>query len=698
MVPGQLLLYFSIFLSLVYKSSSVCNKIPDGVVKLKNRNVAGKYFIEIAGNPKNYTPLQRYNVSLKSGYPQKAFINFMITLEPDDPESEDHALGHLGFEYDTEMLARFSHSCPNTIVETSTIHKKEIRVHWIAPPSGSGCVNIKATVVESKENWFSEDESLTKKLCEETLEDENVQPIINTKCCACDEAKYELAFEGKWTRNTHPRHFPIDQWNTKFSDVIGASHQLYHAFWKYEATATDGLKELAQTGEIKTLESELKNDSGHIRTIIKARGLQYPNITKSTYAVFRVDKKNHLVSLVTKIIPSPDWIVGVANLELCTENCTWKETVSLNLYPWDVGIDNGLDYESSEPTQDWQPVRRITPNNPNDPKSPFFSEEGEEMKPIAKLRVTRQRLYSKVCENETEVESDCSRTDWLNWTPCSNSCGTGLKVRQRAHMNEEQATQCGLNFVEHKICFVDCPADDNESSNENDNSTKNSVCKEGDKNCEEDPNCPDTFWGPWGPCNATCGKGTKRRLRISKQEIEDGCDTSQEVDCDAANECNSESESTSEPSNQMFAGLGPSSIILSQGPVGEVINCKVSRWSSWSECILQQGVCGRGSRYKFREIKVHPANGGNRCPKNLSKVQDCEIRCPSSVESQECVMSEWSSWTPCTTNCGDSAVQIRTRQIVTQPPGVKSCPPRKERKQCHLPLACTKDGQPILNG
>lgn len=86
-----------------------------------------------------------------------------------------------------------------------------------------------------------------------------------------------------------------------------------------------------------------------MRTIIKARGLQYPNITQSSYAVFRVDSKNHRVSLVAKIVPSPDWIVGISNFELCEMNGSWVETYTYNLYPYDVGVDDGMDYLVSFP-------------------------------------------------------------------------------------------------------------------------------------------------------------------------------------------------------------------------------------------------------------------------------------------------------------------------------------------------------------
>jgi hypothetical protein len=41
--------------------------------------------------------------------------------------------------------------------------------------------------------------------------------------------------------------------------------------------------------------------SAHIRTIIKARGISFPNITSKTFAVFKVDQQHHLISLVSMI-------------------------------------------------------------------------------------------------------------------------------------------------------------------------------------------------------------------------------------------------------------------------------------------------------------------------------------------------------------------------------------------------------------
>jgi hypothetical protein len=50
------------------------------------------------------------------------------------------------------------------------------------------------------------------------------------------------------------------------------------------------------------------------------------------------------------------------------------------------------------PTKPRETIRNITSSYPNDSKSPFF---GVEMKPLARLYLTRQRLYEKSCSDDT---------------------------------------------------------------------------------------------------------------------------------------------------------------------------------------------------------------------------------------------------------------------------------------------------------
>ena len=68
--------------------------------------------------------------------------------------------------------------------------------------------------------------------------------------------------------------------------------------------------------------------------------------------------RHHLVSVVSMLGPSPDWIVGVSALEMCLTNCTWLDHKELYLYPWDAGVDDGVSYESpDQPSQPSQPIK-----------------------------------------------------------------------------------------------------------------------------------------------------------------------------------------------------------------------------------------------------------------------------------------------------------------------------------------------------
>jgi spondin-1 len=119
---------------------------------------------------------------------------------------------------------------------------------------------FKSTVIEHREVWYSDDGALSIKLCEDQADTGDTQPIALPVCTACNEAKYELTFEGLWSRHTHPKDFPDNGWLTKFSDVIGSSHSPEYSFWTYGEPASDGLKELAEHGSTATLEKELKDE------------------------------------------------------------------------------------------------------------------------------------------------------------------------------------------------------------------------------------------------------------------------------------------------------------------------------------------------------------------------------------------------------------------------------------------------------
>ena len=56
---------------------------------------------------------------------------------------------------------------------------------------------------------------------------------------------------------------------------------------------------------------------------------------------------------------------------------------------------------------------------------------------------------------EEEISAECPVTDWSNWSPCSQSCGSGLHVRTRLYRvskEEQLAAGCSVKLVEKGGC------------------------------------------------------------------------------------------------------------------------------------------------------------------------------------------------------------------------------------------------------
>ncbi|XP_077563827.1 thrombospondin type-1 domain-containing protein 7A-like isoform X4 [Haemaphysalis longicornis] len=174
------------------------------------------------------------------------------------------------------------------------------------------------------------------------------------------------------------------------------------------------------------------------------------------------------------------------------------------------------------------------------------------------------------------------------------------------------------------------------------------------------------------------------------------------------------------------------------------VNCQVSHWSSWGQCLpLIRGspfpAPEEGYRVRTRTILVPPSRGGEACP-HTKEVESCDRAVLSHWEPQpwgpckplsgrmcgdgiqerqarcvffdgkvvddahciiyespiikkqecfvpcpdDCVVSEWSPWSPCSSPCAermDYGVQTRNRSILGYPAkGGDACPTKSELK------------------
>ncbi len=213
----------------------------------------------------------------------------------------------------------------------------------------------------------------------------------------------------------------------------------------------------------------------------------------------------------------------------------------------------------------------------------------------------------------------CVVSDWSAWYPCSAACGGGTSKRVRRVLRE--ATEGGPG----------CPVLE-----------ETRPCNT--QQCETD--CTVSDWLGWSTCSAPCGGGLQQRERRPIQQPSPGgkpCPHLVET-----RECNT----------APCAG-----------------DCVMSDWSAYSTCTA---TCGGGTQTRTRSIVSPPTNNGAPCGA-LTETTACNTQ-PCSTD---CVMSDWTPWSPCTASCGPG-FKVRGRSIITQPTGTGApCGPTDERALCN---------------
>ena len=122
-----------------------------------------------------------------------------------------------------------------------------------------------------------------------------------------------------------------------------------------------------------------------------------------------------------------------------------------------------------------------------------------------------------------------------------------------------------------------------------------------------------------------------------------------------------------------------------------VRDCDVTSWTFRSRCTSDQ--CGQlGAQSRSRMIVTRPTCGERECPDDLFETRQCYGGNPV-----DCELSQWTSWSSCTTPCGASGTQSSSRHRVLTEKCGGTCSSSLSRTRSCLQTSCFNGGS-VQNG
>ncbi|XP_068191930.1 properdin-like isoform X2 [Antennarius striatus] len=243
---------------------------------------------------------------------------------------------------------------------------------------------------------------------------------------------------------------------------------------------------------------------------------------------------------------------------------------------------------------------------------------------------------------------------WLNWAPCSVTCGGGgVRTRKRVCTSSEECrSACSGESEETEKCpTTTCPVHGGWSG-----------------------------WSDWSQCSGSCINNHLDKPSIPSRGRQ--------------RHCTSPAPST----DTVPHGNGCPGNRVQVQDCSELPNCPVDgSWGAWSDFSPCSVSCGEGLQLSSRKCdNPTPQYGGQFCPGSSTRSRTCQSPCP--VDG---VWTGWSSWSDCSPpSCvlqGQTSVRSHHRSCSnpapsSNPPGIGCQGNDKEAETCNNVPPCPVDG------
>ena len=168
---------------------------------------------------------------------------------------------------------------------------------------------------------------------------------------------YQIHFDSAWNEANNGVAPPL---GAGYSMLVGVNHNQFYSMWEPGEVASVGVEDVAELGASLQLLGQI--------TLARAAGnVDSRNIVGPENAVEGMERAVvtascdfPLVSLVAKVLPSPDWFVGIHDVSLVDAQGGWNESVEVPLYVYDAGTRSGAVFnDRGSDLAQKQPIARL---------------------------------------------------------------------------------------------------------------------------------------------------------------------------------------------------------------------------------------------------------------------------------------------------------------------------------------------------
>ena len=171
-------------------------------------------------------------------------------------------------------------------------------------------------------------------------------------------ASYDITFTSDWENEIvdpiHGNSTAAIPGNAHWSNLVGATHNSNYTLVEMGSLASPGVKNVAEAGNNTALMAEVLNEvntTGNAYQWLQEPFSPFDNISSATLSGVVVSSDFPLLSLVSMIAPSPDWMIAINSINL-RDGGSWNNEIVIPLFPYDAGTDSGMMYTSAnQPTQ-----------------------------------------------------------------------------------------------------------------------------------------------------------------------------------------------------------------------------------------------------------------------------------------------------------------------------------------------------------